>query len=703
MKRRVGLVFVLGLASCFSPIDLADRPCPCLSGWVCSPLSQLCVPAGVDPGIPTQMVLLAGQPGGTGNVDGVGVDSAAAPRFTTPTGLALDGRQLFVADLNDDLLRRLDLDTEQVTTILGMPGQSGLMDSPNVLIDGPSGLWLDNTTLYFTQFHAVRTRDANGVVSTVAGGRTAGYANAQGSAAHFNSPADITSDGQGNFYIADTGNDCIRVMDENGNVDVLAGTHGMQGSSNTPPLFNAPSGLAWGDGVLYVADEGNLTIRAITIGPPVSVTTIAGTAGQGGENDAMGTDASFMSPHGLAYDSAHRKLYIAEHYKLRVLDLNNNNLVTSIAGQPTPNGQFDGINNSATFVDLERLVFVPPSTLYVSDSSTIRTVDTMSQLVTTIAGRSEHFGDTDGPALQGLLDAPTGITHDDVGNIYFVDGPGNGRVRKLSKDGVLSTLGTPPAFKVMRPPTRIAFDPLSHSLFVTNGYEIDLMSVDDGSLTAFVGDRTTCDTTDGVGAAARFCAMQALVADGKGKLFVADSIQATRLRAIDIGSRAVTTIAGGCGGSVDGDGTVACLSNVNAMASDGAGTLYVTQDVYAASGVRKVVVGEDRASTTVLLWAGSVRGWIDGTGTDAHFADPEQLVYEPEYHRLYVADHDNSLVRTINTDTAEVKTIAGVPHIWDLERGPLPASLNRPLGLALVPGRGQVVGFVADNVLVVLQ
>ena len=108
---------------------------------------------------------------------------------------------------------------------------------------------------------------AQGVVSTLAGTGTAGFADGPGPAARFNTPSGVACDGLGHVFVADKGNHRIRrIVVATGVVTTLAG-HGESGFADGPgPAagFLAPSGVACdGRGTVYVADANNHRIRAI--------------------------------------------------------------------------------------------------------------------------------------------------------------------------------------------------------------------------------------------------------------------------------------------------------------------------------------------------------------------------------------------------------------------------------------------------------
>jgi hypothetical protein len=139
-----------------------------------------------------------------------------------------------------------------------------------------------------------------------------GSADGTGTAVTFNYPRGITSDGI-NLYVADYGNRIIRqIVIATGVVSTLAGTAGTAGAADgtgTAATFNYPWSITSDGTNLYVADFGNSTIRKIVISTGV-VSILAGTAGVRGAADGTGTAATFYRPQGITSDGS--SLYVTD-------------------------------------------------------------------------------------------------------------------------------------------------------------------------------------------------------------------------------------------------------------------------------------------------------------------------------------------------------------------------------------------------------
>ena len=194
--------------------------------------------------------LIAGELGGAGHADGTGTSAT----FYTPTNVTSDSAgNIYVADQTNQTIRVIT-PAGVVSTLAGTPG-------------------------------------------------VVGSTNGTGAAALFNGPNELAVDASGNVYVADTGNDTIREITPGGVVTTYAGTAGVSGSRNSPgALFNAPRGVAVyqpsipGPVTLFVADTGNNTIRMIDSSG--NVTTFAGTAGVQGPPTLPARPPDSPSPKG---------------------------------------------------------------------------------------------------------------------------------------------------------------------------------------------------------------------------------------------------------------------------------------------------------------------------------------------------------------------------------------------------------------------
>jgi sugar lactone lactonase YvrE len=282
---------------------------------------------------------------------------------------------------------------------------------------------------------------AQDAVTTLAGqALVSGATNGTGTNAVFNDPAAIVVDATGNFFVADSQNDAIRMVTTNGVVTTFAGQLGVAGSANgagTGAQFNSPSGLAFdNNGNLFVSDTGNSTIREIT--PTGVVSTFAGIAGSSGFADGAAGGAQFSSPLGLAI-APNGAVYVADsgNHCIRVISGGG---VSTFAGSPGIWGSADGVGTNAQFNGPVGLAFDSSTNLFVSDANndTIRKV-TPDGTVSTFAGVAGADGSTDGTLANARFRSPAELVFDKKGNLFVADSL-NQTIRKISTNGIVSTV-----------------------------------------------------------------------------------------------------------------------------------------------------------------------------------------------------------------------------------------------------------------------
>lgn len=166
--------------------------------------------------------------------------------------------------------------------------------------------------------HVVRYLTPEGA-KTLAGAGQEGFLDQMANHALFSMPSGLAADPEGNLYIADTGNDAIRVMTPNGQVSTCA--RGLSG----------PTGLVYYGGALYAADTGNHRIVKIQDG---EVTVLAGNGTAGYLNGSY-SEASFQTPVQLAA-APDGTLYVSDtgNGVVRKLDPGTDGgVVTTLGGQ----------------------------------------------------------------------------------------------------------------------------------------------------------------------------------------------------------------------------------------------------------------------------------------------------------------------------------------------------------------------------------
>jgi sugar lactone lactonase YvrE len=439
-----------------------------------------------------------------------------------------------------------------------------------------------------------------------------GSADGAASVARFNNPYGVAVDAAGTIYIADQSNNTIRAITPAGVVSTLAGRARSAGSADgalADARFNRPTGIAVDTvGNLYVADSDNHTIRKIS--PAGTVSTVAGLAGVQGSSDGPGSLARFNTPLGVAVDSA-GTLYVADSRNNTIRFITPSGIVGTLAGLAGSPGSVDApAGGEARFRTPAGLAVDAAGNVYVADQNdhTIRKIDpdaTPTGTVTTLAGLAGTSGSADGSGSAARFYLPSGIAVDGAGTLYVADSI-NETIRRIT-----------PA----------------------------------GTVTTFAGLAGVFGIEDGTGSAARFTLPFGIAVGPGGRIIVADTANHT-IRAIT-SARVVTTIAGrarGSAGSADGSGPMASFATPIGVAVNGAGTIYVADS-------NNHTIRSITPAGTVSTFAGLAgsQGYVDNSGSAARFRTPTGVAVDTA-GTLYVADSGNHAIRKI-TPAGVVSTL----------------------------------------------
>jgi sugar lactone lactonase YvrE len=234
-------------------------------------------------------------------------------------------------------------------------------------------------------------------------------------------------------FVADSGNNLVRMITPGGSVTAWAGT-GAAGLVNGPASsaeFNNPTAVAVAsDGTVYVTDTGNNVIRAITPGGVVS--TLA---------------TGFSNPHGLVLDSTGTDLYVADTGHNQIDEVSTSTGAVTVLSGDGASGHANGSGSSAEFAG-PKGVALYGGVLYVADTgnNAIRAVATSGGATTDFAGTGAS-GSTNGPAGGSSFNSPQGVTVDNEGDVFVAD-TGNNEIREVSVAGSVSTFSgqTAPGF-----------------------------------------------------------------------------------------------------------------------------------------------------------------------------------------------------------------------------------------------------------------
>ena len=279
-----------------------------------------------------------------------------------------------------------------------------------------------------------------------------------------NNPQGLALDILGNLYIADTGNNRICLLDASGNFTTYAGpTDGSAGyldSGASSALFNGPTAIAIDKaGNVFVADTGNNAIRVIqkhylndASGNPVTNHRIVGTLVGGGPtitSSQVGQTNKLNGPRGVAVDS-NGTVYISDTGNHRICKITGGGQLQTLAGVTTLDGVLgylsgyvNGQGNNAAFNSPNGLTVDLIGNIFVADTgnNVIRRV-TQTGKVSTVAGSGQPFF-KEGRREKASFKGPIAVAVD-LDNILYVTDTGNNIIRRITTDGdVLQVVGAP--------------------------------------------------------------------------------------------------------------------------------------------------------------------------------------------------------------------------------------------------------------------
>ncbi len=330
----------------------------------------------------------------------------------SPTGVAYDASgDLYIALQADHKIVMVDTNGI-VTTIAGTGEQGFGGDggaATSALLDSPTGVAVDSSgDIFVADTHNNRIREiANGIITTVAGSGVAGFSGDSGPAgsAQLSYPTAVSVDTSGNLYIADSNNHRIRFV-SGGTITTVAG-NGEQifsgdGGPATAAGLDTPSGVAADpafSGRFYISDTHNQRVRLVDASGNISTLAGSGTKGFGGDGGSAST-AVLARPRGLTVDAS-GNLYLADSDNNRVRGVASGT-ITTISGDGEQG--FAGDSGAATSAVLDTPTAVaagPASVIAFSDTHNQRTRAIASSGINTVAGIA--LPGTEGIAVAGAL------------------------------------------------------------------------------------------------------------------------------------------------------------------------------------------------------------------------------------------------------------------------------------------------------------
>jgi len=608
---------------------------------------------------------------------------------------------VYVCDMQNHIVAKVSRDG-MLTVVAGngirpggFSGDGGPATSASLNVPQKIALdWVGNIYIADTNNHRIRKVTPDGKITTVAGIGTNGFSGDGGpaSGAELNSPYGLSADPSGVLYIADTANHRIRRVGTDGTISTVVGKGepGFEGGFSgdggpaTDAMLSSPYDVAVdASGGLYIADLGNGRVRKVTsqgvistlaasvgtarglavdaagnvyvafgwtqilkVNPAGSVSVVGGTndlgfAGDGGP----ATAAALNCPPGVAVDAA-GNLYVADRRNYRLRRINTLGIITTVAGsgQPALSGD-GGPAGGATLSQPAGIVFDGAGNLYVADAGNNRIRKISPQgVITTVAGGGNALGDG-GPATSAMLAGPQGLALDRTGNLYVAD-TGNHRIRKIDLKGAISTV----AGSGSQPWERAA-----------NGDN---------------GPATGASTLSPTGVAL----------DAAGNLYIAEndlfrsSVRKVNLQGI------ITTVAAAAG-----------LTRPYAVIVDGAGNLYISEsgghafcDFGPCTRVLKV---DPQGVMTTVAGGGSVLG--DGGPATSAVLKSLAGMFLDALGNLYIAEMGNNSIRKVDASGVISRVAGNGTAAFTADGDAATATgLNAPRGIA-VDSAGNL--YVADT------
>ena len=574
-------------------------------------------------------------------------------RLTGPSGIAVDrDGNLYVADHTAGIVRRIDANGS-VDVIAGSGTRADDGDggpaSTAALYD-PSWLLVDGAgAVLVSTINRIRRIDPNGTITTVAGTGRAGFGGDDGQAAlaELNANAGMALDAEGNLYFADRGNHRVRRISRGGVITTVAGSDVeapvMEGGAAMSGRVQGPVDVAVAsDGTIYVAEFDGHRILRLNVDGTVSVVAGTGTPGFSGDG-GPGTRAQINSPRAVDID-AQGNLYFADWKNQAIRRVDADGRIMTVAGLGTGRASGGAPAMIAEMKPPLDLVLGPGGELFVLQQGayTVSLLRAPSPDDPVLACQGEPAGTAPrppmrdgaiavllagaaGPGFSGdggpLADAqflsPESFVIGADGSIFVAD-TGNHRIRVVSPEGIVSTLagtGEP----------------------------------------GFSGD-------GGPAPKARLAAPKALLLDGAGNLYFADSAN-FRIRRIDR-CGIIETLAGSGQPGTGGDGGLAIAAefrDATGLAIDAAGNLYIADP--ASNRVRII-----RTDGTIDTFAGTgqaASGRDGAPAAETQLDGPSDIAIGPD-GLLYIAETRAQRIRVVGGD-GMVGTVAEPSYVVPVE------------------------------------
>jgi len=357
----------------------------------------------------------------------------------------------------------------------------------------------------------------------LAGGDNTTYRDGVRHLARFRNISDVARDAAGNLYVTDIDDHVVRHITRDGTVTTLAGLAGTSGSADgmgSAARFFRPDGIAVdANGVVFVADSGNYTIRRIA--SDGTVTTWAGTAGVQALVDGQGTEARFTSVRLPRFDASGH-LITADAPMRRI---SPSGTVTTMAASVAGPVAID-----------------PTGYLFVREGYALSRLSA-DGVVSHVAGHWQQRGTTDGVGLSARFLNPVALTPDSAGGVYVVEHQPGLSLRRVTPDGTVTTIPTfLDSAGTIAELGGVAVPGSAGSLVFAGGRSVK--SFTPGGPVENIAGSPGYGSEDGLRDAAQFYNPQQIALDHRGTLFVADTFN-HMIRRVSASTGQVTGMAAG--------------------------------------------------------------------------------------------------------------------------------------------------------------
>ena len=291
----------------------------------------------------------------------------------------------------------------------------------------------------------------NGTITTMVGTGEAGYDGDGGPAgeARLSEPFMCAFDRQGNLYVAESANHCVRRVDgRSGIITTVAGSgvlgYSGDGGPATEATLNQPYALDIAvNGDLYIVDRLNAVIRKVEAARG-TISTVAGSGSPGSSGDGgPATEAALREPNDCFLDGKGGLLIAdVQDQRIRRLDLASG-IITTFAGNGAKARAGDGLPaGEASILGARAVCGDGRGNTYICEreGNGVRMVDA-GGVMSTFAGTGDRgYSGDGGPALAATWGAPKAIRCDEQGNVLVVDTE-NHAIRRIDpRTGIVTTV-----------------------------------------------------------------------------------------------------------------------------------------------------------------------------------------------------------------------------------------------------------------------